>query len=129
MSLHENILDFVFETLFVAAIVIALSLFFLINSQIHSAAEALRHTQSKERLVFQGDLSISHEEQKIIGAEIISALVKGSDYDIEVNGIIYEAGRSNEALTLSAIDPMAHYDVMYAFDPEGYIEKILYESR
>ena len=127
--MHENILDFVYETLFVAAIVIALSLFFLINSQIHTASENLKNTQSKERLVFQGDARVSEEDQKIKGIEIISTLLKGSDYGIEVNGVLYEAGRIIEAPALSEIDPNASYDVVYVFYAEGYIYKIQYENR
>ena len=126
--MHENITDFLFQTLLIVVFIAAIGLFLVINQTVFSSIDTVKANYINNPLVIEGSNHIK-DEKVYKGHEIIAKIFLGLDYDIDVDGRLINADDEIESIDLTIIEANGSYSYDLILDMNGQIANIIYRKQ
>lgn len=126
--MSENLYDFLFESLMIVILITALSLFFAINARVKEANTVVKEQYLDDRAVYESNTEVV-DTNYITGAELISQIYLGLEYDIEINGKYITSDINPHAFIYSIIDVKNYYMMLPRINTDGAIEYVSYIKR
>lgn len=122
----ENALKIFKNNAAVAIFCIALSVWIIVNNNLNKLLFTTKKAVIDNDILYQSEEN--HEENTISYAELISTIMNGLDYDIQVNDITISAKDFNYLQFNYNCIPNKRYKQQVVYSENGTIFRILYKS-
>ncbi len=125
--MYNNLSDFIFKISLIVFFIIAVMLFLETNENINGLLDLIEKSYINNEVITVKESDEDYLTYK--GYEVISKIISGLQYDIEIEDVLIRANDEFKDINLSIIDEKKLYVLKLEIDNTGNIIKEIYKGK
>ena len=125
--MYNNLSDFIFKISLIVFFIIAVMLFLETNENINGLLDLVEKSYINNEVITVKESDEDYLTYK--GYEVISKIISGLQYDIEIEDVLIRANDEFKDINLSIIDEKKLYVLKLEIDNAGNIIKEIYKGK